>query len=152
MADSKREEALDNLVAALALIATGSGYNFTIGEAKLGMKHFEQVPSDKFPAAYVAGADENRQNVTNRGFRSDTEASIAGYVRVTDSADTEQLERDVSRFIEDITKAVLADPTRGGKATYTEITRVKTDKGAWVPFAGFEITVKFDYRATFAAP
>lgn len=152
MADSKREEALDNLVAALTVIATGSGYNFTIGEAKLGIKHFEQVPSDKFPAAYVAGADEDRVNSTNRGFKSDTVASIMGYVRVDDSADTEQLERNVSRFIEDVTKALLADPTRGGKATFTEITRVKTDKGAWVPFAGFEITVRFDYRATFAAP
>lgn len=152
MADSKREEALDNLVTALAAIATGSGYNYTIGEARLGVKSFESQASDKFPFACVAGADEDRVNSTNKSFKSDTVATIWGFVRVADAADTEQLERDLSRFIEDVTKAVLADPTRGGKATFTEVTKVRTDKGAWVPFAGFEMTVRFDYRATFAAP
>ena len=149
---SKREQVLDNLVTALTAIATGGGYNFTIGEAKLGLKHFEQTPADKFPAAYVAGADEGRDNTTNRGFKSDLTISIVGYVRVQDAADTEQLERDVSKFLEDMTKAIMADPTRGGLATYTQIGQVKADKGAWVPYAGFEITVHCDYRATFAAP
>lgn len=149
---SKRESALDNLVSALASITTGGGYNFTIGEYQLGLKHFERCPQDTFPHAYVAGADEDRSNVTNRGFKSETEAYIVGYVRAADSADEPELERRLSRFIEDVTKAVLADPTRGGYATYTEITRVKTDKGSWNPYAGFEMTVRFDYRATFAAP
>ncbi len=149
---SKREQLLDNLVTALAAMTTGGGYNFTVGEAKLGLKHFEQTPPDLFPAAYVAGADEDRENSTNRGFKSDLRVSIVGYVRVPDAADTEQLERDVSKFLEDVTKAVLADPTRGGTSTFTEVVQIKADKGAWVPYAGFEMTVRCDYRATFAAP
>ncbi len=149
---SKRESVLDNVVAAIAAITTAGGYNFNVGEAKLGLKHFEQTPGDKFPAAYVSGADEERGNTTNLGFKSEVSVSIIAYVRVDDAADTELLERYVSRWIEDITKAVMADPTRGGYATFTEIRPIKADKGAWVPYAGFEMTLVTDYRATFAAP
>lgn len=152
MANSGREKVLDNIVAALGIIATGSGYNYTIGDYRLGLKHFQEVPEDKFPAAFVAGADEARTNVSNRGFKSILQVSIIAFVKVADSSDPAQLERDLSKFIEDITKALYLDPTRGGNATFTEVRDIKTDKGSWIPYAGCEMVVACDYRGSFATP
>ncbi len=149
---SKRELILDNIVTALAAISTGSGYNFTIGEAALGLKHFAAVPEDKFPAAYVAGADEDRGNSAQAQFKSLVQVSIIAYVRTANADDTAQLERDLSKFIEDVTKALYVDITRGGIATFTEVRGIKTDKGSWSPFAGCEIIVACDYRSANSTP
>lgn len=151
MANSVREKVLDNMVSALSAIAAGT-YNYTIGDCRLGLKHFQEVPEDKFPAAFVAGADEDRVNVSNRGFKSILQVSVIGYVSYSNTADPAELERVLSRWIEDITKALYADPTRGGYATFTEVRGIKTDKGSWNPYAGCEIIVACDYRASFATP
>jgi len=149
---STRELILNDIVAALAAINGGSMYNFTIGEAALGLKHFAAVPSDKFPAAYVCGADEDRSNVTNAHFKGVLKAHIVGYVQVADASDTATLEKYVSRFVSDVMVALTVDPTRSGAARYTEVKTVNTDKGAWAPYAGFEIIVECEYRAPFQAP
>lgn len=152
MANSNRKKILDNIVATLAAMTTAGGYNFTIGEAKRGFKHFSKVPEDKFPACYVPGADEKRRNVTNMEFRSDLIASVVGYVHVTDADDTTLLEQYMDDLIEDLTKALMKDITRGGLAITTEIGDADTDKGAFAPYAAVEMTVRCEYRAAVSAP
>ncbi|HYF53117.1 MAG TPA: hypothetical protein VEA41_02535 [Salinarimonas sp.] len=152
MANSNRKRILDNIASTLAAVTTGGGYNFTIGEAKRGLKAFDSVPADKFPVCYVAGADEVRTNVTNTQFRSDLRVSVVGYVKAANAADDEALEQRLDNLIEDITKALMVDITRGGYATLTEIVEVDTDKGAWQPFAGVEMVVRCQYRASVSAP
>lgn len=151
MADT-RQEVFENVKAAFALIQAADGYNFTIKHAGIGFKHFSELPVDMFPALMVAGADEKRSNATNLGFTSDLQLSIVGYVRSSDAQDPEVLERDLNKFLADTTKALYADPTRGGHSTFTEITAVITDKGAFQPYAMFELLIDLEYRATFAQP
>lgn len=151
MADT-RQEIFENIKAAFALILAANGYNFTIAYADIGYKHFTELPADKFPALMVAGAGEKRGNATNLGFTSEMEVSVVGYVKSSDAYDPAVLERDLNRLIADTTKALYVDPTRGGKSTFTEITGVVTDKGAFQPYAMFEMMVQVEYRATFAQP
>lgn len=151
MADT-RQEIFENVKAAFALIQTASGYNFTIKHADIGFKHFSALPEDMFPALLVAGANEKRVNATNLGFTSDMQLSVVGYIKSSDANDPAVLERDLNKFLADTTKALYADPTRGGHSTFTEITAVITDKGAFQPYAMFELMIDLEYRATFAQP
>ena len=144
-----------DLKAAIAAITAGGSYAFTAGEVKLGWKHYNDVPEDKFPAYYVAGADEKRKNVTNLHFTSDLETTIVGYVRAasgSDALDVEALAAAISAAVSDVTTAIMADPTRGGNARYTEIGEIKTSKGEFGPVGAFEMLVKCEYRSAFAAP
>lgn len=152
MANSTRKRIVDNVVSTLAGITAGGGYNYTVGEAKRGIKHFSKVPADKFPAFYVPGADEKRRNVTNTQFRSDIFVSVLGYVKVANAADKEALEQAVDNLIEDATKALMTDITRGGYAVTTEIGDIECDKGSWETHAGFEMVVRCEYRAATATP
>ena len=142
---------MDNLKAAILTIATSGSYNFNIGEVKRGLKNLNEVPEDKFPAAFIAGADETRDNTTNKGFTSAMKITIMGYVHYEDADDVEELQRRLSKFKQDVTKAIYVDPTRGGNATYTEIDDIFTDKGTLTPYAVFEMIIKCEYRSTFAA-
>ena len=153
VAISARENILDNIVSALAAIAAdGSSYNYTPGLCQLGLLNYAAVPEDKFPALFVAGADEKRSNNTNMEFRSDLTVSVVGYVKASDAADSPLLERQLSRLIRDVTKRLMLDVTRGGYATFTQIEEIDTDKGSWEGFAGFEMTVRCQYRAASATP
>jgi len=149
---STRENILANIKTTLAAIVTGATYNYTPGEVFIGLKRFSELSDEKFPAYYIAGADEDRKNNTNTNFVSDLTVSVVGYVKATDSSEPEELERQVSRAVADITKSLYLDITRGGYSTLTEITTVDTDKGAWVPIGGFEIQVRTQYRSSVANP
>jgi hypothetical protein len=151
-AASKRESILDNIVSTLEAIVTGSDYNYTPGEVRLGLRHQEELPKSKFPAYFVAGADEKRKNHAQREYTSDMEVAVVGYVFAADAADEELLERQVSRAIADITRALMVDVTRGGYAVTTEVGDIDTTKGALLPLAGFEILVNVKYRANVATP
>lgn len=151
MADT-RQEIFENIKAAFDLILAAGGYTANVGYTGIGYKHFTEIPADKFNAVMVAGANEKRVNATNLGFTSEMEVSVVGYVNSSDAHDPAILERDLNRFIADVTKSLYIDPTRGGHSTFTEITGVVTDKGAFQPYAMFEMMVNVEYRATFAQP
>lgn len=151
MAD-KREEIFDNVKSAFDLILAASGYTANIGYTGVGVKHFTEIPADKFPALMVAGADERRENVTNTHFKSEMELSVIGYVRSSDAHDPAALETALNNLIADVTKALYVDHTRGGHSTYTEIGTILTDKGAVQPYAMFEMLVGVEYRAPFTTP
>ncbi len=151
MADT-RQLIFENVKAAFDLILASSGYNADVKYTGIGYKHYTEIPEDKFPAVMVAGANEKRENSTNMGFTSDMAISVVGFVRSSDANDPAVLERDLNKFIRDVTKALYADPTRGGYSTYTEIGEVPTDKGALQPYAMFEMIVHVEYHATFAQP
>ena len=152
MANSTRQKIADHIITTVAALTTAGGYNFDWGEVQRGFKHFDNVPSDKFPAAYLAGIDEARENSTQREFQSDFSGSLVIYVKTANARDTEQLERDLDNVIEDVTKALMVDVTRGGVAITTELGEIDTDKGAFAPYASAEITVNCDYRAPVSAP
>lgn len=160
MANSTRTRIIENIKTTLAAIAPAGGYNLTAGEVKRAMKQFGAVPEDvlasgKF-AAYLAGADEKRRNSAQRTFSGECLVSIVGYVKTAAAADEdtgrENLESDLDKMIEDITKALFVDVSRGGYAVTTEITDIDTDKGSFHPFAAAEMLVRVEYRAGVTAP
>ena len=156
MANSTRKRIIDNLVTTLAAITTGGGYNLSVGEAKRGWKHFNNVSEDLLTSGkfciYAAGADEKRRNHSQREFRSDLLISVVIYVMTANSTDTEGLEQILDNAIEDATKAIMVDVTRGGYSVTTEIGDVDTDKGAFTPYASAEMIVRCEYRASVSAP
>lgn len=149
---SLRESIMDNFVTTIAAISTGGGYNFTVGECQLGLKSPTDAPGDLMPCVYVAGADEDRRNAAQRTYHSDLLVEIVGYVTLADTSDKPQLERNLSKLIADLTKALMVDVTRGGYGVTTEITEIRTDKGILTPFAAVSITVRVEYRAAVATP
>lgn len=152
MANSTRKQIIDHISATIQAITTGGGYNFTIGESRRGYKHFNAAPEDTFPHVYAAGADETRKNSAQRTFTSELFTSLIGYVKTADAANTPALEQDLDNLIEDITKALMVDVTRGGIAVTTEIGEITTDKGAFTPYASVELIVRCEYRASVATP
>ena len=148
-----RDLIIDNLVAAFAAMTTAGGYNFTVGEAKRGRQDVEQIPSSSFPAVYVVGADEDRINVTNSGYKSTMTITVIGYIKHTDAQDTPEIERSVSKLIQDMYKAASSDTTRDSNATFTNMgTSIETDHGILAPYGVVLMTLTVEYRATFAAP
>ncbi len=143
---------LENIKETFALILAEDGYNADIKHYGIGYKHFTEIKADKFPALMVIGADEDRENGTNKTFTSEMRVSIAGYVRSSEVGNPEIAERDLSRLISDLTKALLVDHTRGGHSRVTEIGPVTTDKGYIQPFAGFQMVVSVEYRSDFVQP
>jgi len=157
MADSTRKRVLDNIKTTLAAITAGATYTLTAGEVARGYKHFGAAPEDKLIAgkfcAYIAGADEERKNAAQRTFSSELLVTIAGYVKINDAPESnEALEHALDNMIEDFTKALMVDVTRGGYAVTTEIGKIDTDQGAFAPFAQVEMIVKVEYRAAVTAP
>lgn len=148
----KRWLVLEDIKAAFSLISVSGGYNSDLKHAGIGFKHCTELPADKFPALMVIGADESRSNVTNMGFKSEMRVYIAGYVRSSNAHSPEIAERDLSRLISDLTKALYVDHTRDGNSTYTEVDDVTVDKGFLQPFAGFQMIISVDYRSDFAQP
>jgi hypothetical protein len=61
-------------------------------------------------------------------------------------------ERDLSRLIADLRKALMVDPTRGGLCKFTEIGKARSDKGFIQPYAAFEMLVDVEYRSDFTQP
>lgn len=151
MAD-KRQDIFGNVKSAFDLITVAGGYNNTIRHTGIGLKHYTELAADKFPALMVAGADERRENVTNTHYKSEMEISVVGYVKSASAHDPAALEQALNQLIADATKALYVDHTRGGHSTYTEIGTVLTDKGAFQPYAMFEMLVGVEYRAPFATP
>lgn len=143
---------MDNIVTTIGAITTAGGYNYSVGECLLGLKSITDSPSDIMPNAYISGADEERKNLAQRTYHSNLSVPIIGYVKLADNADKTELERMLSRFIADITKALMVDVTRGGYAITTEISTIYTDQGFYAPFAAFEMTVRVEYKAAVATP
>ncbi len=149
---STRELILADMKTVLAAIATGGGYNNTVKLCSRRLQHFNELAEDQFPALFVAGANQDIVNSTNTHFTAKLKATIIGYVRTADAAAPEQVETDLSALIEDVIKALYVDHTRNGNARYTQMKGDVTSRGAWIPFAGFEMEVECEYRASFAAP
>lgn len=148
-----RQQIYENLLTTFDLITVAGGYNAEMTHKAIGYKHFTECPeAETFRVLLVAGGNEKRENVTNLSFKSALQVSLVGYIKNTNPQAPATGEELLNKLIEDLTKALYVDPTRGGLAVYTEVIEVLTDKGAFQPYGGFEMIVEMEYRATFAQP
>src|SRR3990167_3168970 len=121
-------------------ITTGNGYNFSIGLTERGLKSFGELSDADYPCLFGASADETRSNATKIHFNSIMTVYLYGAVKKNATALNVQEELD--KFLEDVTKCLYTDPTQGGKVAHTEIKEIKTDDGDQLEHAFFVTTVE----------
>lgn len=138
---TKRDQILDNLVAALASITTANSYSTDMRIADREIKHWEDV--GRFPASYVTGDVEklNRYDV-NDLITATWTVEILVYVEHRKLLSTE-----IEALIGDVRKAVFVDRTRGGNALYTTINSI-TNVSKWIKPIGIftmELGILYQY-------
>ena len=145
---SKRQQLLEYLKTLLAGITTGNGYNFTVVTVQRGIRNIREMSDSDLPAIFITMTHEKRQRRTTNQFSADMQVLLVGYVKNT-NADLSQsstgVELDLDKLIEDVTKALGADPLQAGRVYDTVITDVATDDGDLFPTSGFVISVVFSY-------
>ena len=140
---TRREEIMAALKVNLAAITVANGYALTVNKVGRGLVHPDHVPGPEIPAIYIAGADEDRNNITVSNFKSKMKVSLVGYVE--NSNDPELLQQDLNKLIGDITKCIYADPKLAGLAVWSDVVSVTTDDGILSPKAVCEVGVEVQY-------
>ena len=146
---SQRQTILEYLKDTLfPAILTAGGYNFNIGLLERGLRSFDSLTDSDFPCLFIASADEERKNITNKDFQSKMIVHIYGTV----SAESGHTQLQLDKFIEDVTKCIYVDPTQGGRVSYSDILRIITDEGDRDTKASFRIEVEFMYKQAGITP
>lgn len=134
----------------LAQIATGAGYNFTVGSVRRGIYQIDDLPQSALPALCIARTTEDRSNLTGNQFIGRLEVVILGYVKsATGVAGTMD---EVEKLVEDVTKALEADRLQGDHVKWTEVKKVVTSDGDTDDLGVCAVTVEFQYVSEGVAP
>lgn len=155
---SKRALILEYLrTTVLPLVQTSGGYNYTLKVIRRGLQHPTDLNDSQFPAVFISASSEGRQNKTlgHPIFVASLSVALVGYVKNSKpnpNASGPGVQQDLDRLIEDVTKAVYADPTQGGLVHRTEVQRVDTDDGDLDPYAACVVTANFDYNSEGTTP
>lgn len=140
MSQAKHADILQNLLAVLGAIATTGGYNLNV----VRVLDRKPLPArlDPLPlAAVIAGADKSRALPCNL-LEHTAAFEIAGYVDVPFGTETATR---AGLLLADLQRAVLADPSRGGAAIDTLISksRCTPDKNDGIAAVSLNITVRY---------
>lgn len=148
---STRQTILDHLAdTLLPTITTGGSYNFTVQTVNRGWRDPEELDDGKFPAIYVTQSEEIRQNITHNKIKSELNVILIGMVRTTNGINDVQKEMD--KLIEDVTKVLETDRTQGNRVHWTEIKRITTDFGDNEPYGVVRVDVQFVYAVVGTSP
>lgn len=114
---SKRKQILAQLKSNMAAISTAGGYNYDVAKATLKFLPWSEV--HEFPVLIVIAGDEEAQEATQNPngayYRSRFDFSIVGYAQFdTDTQDDGNASDAEENLVEDIKKALAADPLLGG--------------------------------------
>lgn len=147
---SKRETLLEYLKTLLTSITVANGYGQDIRSVERGIREIREMGDDQMPALFITMTHEKRNRITKTQFRSDLQVIIVGYIKNSkgdlNSSGT-GVELDLDRVIEDVTKAIGADPLQGNRVFNTEITDIASDDGDLFPTSGFAMSVVFSYAS-----
>lgn len=150
MANSKRQVLLDYLASTLfPSITTANGYNFNVSKSERGLRSYDNMTDEEFPALFVASADEERENIGSvTTFISKMTVRVYGAVK----SSSDHVQAELDKLIEDVTKALYADALQGGKTIFTDIRRIETDEGDLAPHAFFRMQVEFQHVSDGTSP
>ncbi len=152
---SKREALLEYLKTLIAGVTVANGYNVTIQTIERGIRNPREMADVQLPAVFITMTHEKRVRITANQFRSDLQVILVGYVKSTKgdlNGTATGIELDLDRMIEDLTKAIEADPLQGLRVYNTEITDIVTDDGDLTPTAGAVMSVVFSYASEGVTP
>lgn len=140
----------------LPSITTGNGYLVSIVKTGRGLPHYGSLMEGDFPAVFVASADEARENVTHKDFKSTIRVFVEGYVYNSEPGDriaeATKIQEDLDVLIGEITKAFYKDPLLAGNVTWLDITAVETDDGSLTPHGIFRMTIDAFYKSQCGNP
>jgi hypothetical protein len=143
---SKRQTVLDWLVDAagpLKQITVANGYTNTIVLVERGLRDVGDLTDADFPFIFISSTDETREKITNNQFNAELVALFVGGIKSTTGVAGAQGLLDT--LIADVTKALHADQTQGGRVYHTNIGRIRTDPGDTPAHALCFIEVTFKY-------
>jgi len=111
-----RTQILNAIVAQLQTITTGNGYNFSIGDASINFKSFQQIPSDKFPYICLQVGPSKyspltQNEYTSGGSKDDLDGwmvGVIGYIKIDHNVGT--FVELTEKFHQDIINCMQADP------------------------------------------
>lgn len=112
-----RETILDNAVTVLETITRANGYNNDVGSVqRRPINEFKLAPKD-YPALGVLWKREDKdvQGLPYDYVQNDLTMTVRGIIQAS-----EDIEGELNGFIDDVEKALVADPTRGSVAEFTE--------------------------------
>ncbi len=144
MADSVREQIVSNIATALGNVTTGNGYNNTL----VSVQRFQQsgLSVSSVPTAVVNFEGETKSIGPDHRATCDLEVTVDIWaVHDTDvvSGDTATL---VDSLAGDCEKAIMADPTRGGKARECTVRNVTPFRLAESqPYVGISLACTITY-------
>lgn len=148
---SQRGTILNYLVATLLpTITISNGYNFNLAVMERGLKSYAKMSNDEFPAVFVSSADESRANVTGRDFQSVMTIYLIGMVK--QNIDTLQIQNELDKLIEDVTKAIYTDVRLGNNVAYSDIKQILTDQGDQLDHAAFSMQLEVSYKSAGVLP
>lgn len=146
MMSSVREQIIAEIVTTLGAVTVAGGYNNDLsGRVSRRLKHWEEV--SEWPQVMIAGGSEGKSSLTTTYAQGDLEIIVRGYEH-----DAEDPGTKLNALIQDVEKALMADPTRGALANYTTPIRVDTDEGWLTPYGIFEFRFNVTYRYARGAP
>lgn len=149
--NSKRQTILDYLVETLLPgLTTGAGYSFTAGLIQRGIRDQEDISDELLPALFIGNTDETRANITVNQFNAELEVDLIGLVRSPDGVSGAQ--KNMDKFIADVTKIIMTDHTQGGRVYNTSVQRIRTDNGDLDLRAMFVMQIIFKYATEGTIP
>jgi len=144
MANSNRKVILTHIAeTVLPTITIANGFNFNVATFARGLVSLEELTDEDYPALFVSSADETREDVTHKDFKSLMLVRIHGFVK----AAADDVQKQLDDLIEDVTEALYADPTQGGRVNWTKVKTIETDEGNLEGHAIFRLTVEFLYKS-----
>jgi len=147
MAQSLKEQIVDNIKTTVEGVTVANGYNQTMGEVD---RKTTPAPNNKtyWPSADIWIENEEKTSGRNAGHRDNTmTVMISAYT--DDTTDTDQA---LSYLAADIEKALMVDHTRNSLAITTEVTNVdhifadEETQGSMTGMVEIEVRIWFRHR------
>jgi len=149
--ESVRERVIQDLEAAVAAIdATAGGgllYYNTMGEV---VRWEAWEPERRSPLAMVIGLGSTEDDSTHQVTTVEMSFVVIVSFEIADGANSQ---RDLSRLVDDVRRAIVADPQRSGLALDTHVTGTdyQLPSDDW-PYAGGRVEGNVTYRHKYGDP
>lgn len=151
---SKRKQIRNKFIEILETITTTGGSSVDIGMVQKRFLAPDEVPEDKFPAAFVFDTDERKIDMDADELKCELDIVITGYIKEHEDYSGDDTEDALDDFLEDIEKAITADRFIGLKTfvTNTLPLNIKSDFLTLKPYAIFDFKFRVTYYQEYGTP
>ena len=149
MASSIRQKIVEDVETSLDAIAIAGGFQTDVTTVERLIRHWDDNKSDR-PWIGFTPSRETYQYQPNNCIRVTLPFQLLAYVDKVDQAVRADTTQKVNDLLDDIIKALMADPTRSGNAVMTTITNDDTDESIDCPVGIVQLNFTVVYFRTTA--